>query len=297
MKYRVTCTIIWDFETDLPEAQALQQARKHLDEIPSKDGMEDVRCILKLDRLRSKVERIKLGELGLEDVFPHVTIQSSKKDFDINGKIYKVKMNIDRYQVFKSNKRCVSCGLEGTRIFLECNPSDQTPHFNLYGEEEGKLILFTKDHIKAKAYGGEDDLANYQTMCSTCNSLKAHSNLSLENVKRLRDLVAENKKRLTKKKLHMLIEEERMRLEEPWQHLITNEKPSDDAVQVLHDLTVYEINGELVAYPANESHEDLKKAMTVRMGSWFEVILEINNAVYCKLTDHKTARLDKNLVK
>jgi len=299
MRYRVTCTIIWDFESDLPQAQALQLARKHLDEIPSKDGMEDIRCILNLDCLRSKVERIKLGEVALEDVFSNVTVQPSKKTFDINGKEYKVKMNVDRYQVFANNRRCVACGLESNRVFLECNPSDKMPHFNFYGEEDGKLILFTKDHIKAKAFGGEDSLSNYQTMCSTCNSLKAHSNLSLENVKKLRDMVAKNKKTLTKRKLHTLIEEERMRLEEPWPHfsLFSNEKPCEDAVRVLQDLTIYEANGDLIGYPSIESHDDCKKVMTVKKGVWLESILEINDSLICKLTDQKLAKLNKKLVK
>lgn len=297
MKYRATCTIIWDFESDLPKEQALLLARKHLDEIPAKDGMEDMRFVLNLDKLRSKVERIKLGESSLDEVFPFITEQSSKKEYVFGGDAYQVKMNVDRYHVFKANSKCVACGLRGTKMYLECHVADKTPHFNLYGEENGKLILFTKDHIKAKAFGGEDVLENYQTMCATCNSIKAHSNLSIENVKKLRDLIEEKRKVLTKKKLHMLVEEERMKLEDPWPHeAVKAVKPNEYCVRVLQNLVIYEENMELVGLPATETFE-LKKVMTVQKDSWLESVLEVNNFLYCKLTEHKIAKIHKNLVK
>src|SRR5690606_1745333 len=87
---------------------------------------------------------------------------------------------------------------------------------NLYGEEDEKLILMTKDHIHARSCGGEDRHSNYQTMCLICNNLKSHSNLNLEGVSELRRIYNENKHTVTKKKLHCLIEETRNNLSKPW---------------------------------------------------------------------------------
>jgi len=91
---------------------------------------------------------------------------------------------------------------------LDINPGDQSPHFNLYGEENGRLVLMTKDHILAKSQGGQDELNNYATMCSTCNNLKGHYNLSNEQVFELRKLY-NNEEKLPRKELRDLINQVR----------------------------------------------------------------------------------------
>lgn len=45
-------------------------------------------------------------------------------------------------------------------------------HF--YGVLDGKLILFTVDHIIPRAQGGNDGLKNLQSMCICCNQSKGN---------------------------------------------------------------------------------------------------------------------------
>jgi 5-methylcytosine-specific restriction endonuclease McrA len=93
-------------------------------------------------------------------------------------------------------------------MILELNPGDDVPHFNLYGEEHGRLVLMTKDHILARSKGGEDILENYQTMCCVCNNLKGNYDLNLDQVLELRQLYANNDK-APRKELRDLINNRR----------------------------------------------------------------------------------------
>jgi hypothetical protein len=267
-------------------------------EIPIKEGLENTRTVLQLDKLKSKVEKIKLGEFKIDEVFPFLTEENSKKQFIVDDKTYDVKMNTDRYHLFKNNLSCVSCGLTGTRLFLECHPADMKPHFNLYGEEDRKLVLFTKDHITARAFGGENTLENYQTMCSICNSLKAHSNLSLESVNKLRQMVKINRKKTTKKKLHTMIEQERINLEKPWPHMIYNSsKNSEYDVQIESDLFIIEKEKQLYSCPLNEFVEGQVKCGMIVKGSFLKNVIEINDNVACELPNGKMVYIAKFNIK
>jgi hypothetical protein len=92
---------------------------------------------------------------------------------------HQVKMDSLRYQLFKTKgTTCVSCKLEAQYFALEAFKSDaqkEIPvvHFNLYAIQNGKEILFTKDHIHPKSKGGKDVLENMQTMCEHCNCKKS----------------------------------------------------------------------------------------------------------------------------
>ena len=59
MKFRATCNLMFDFETDLPYNQAVELARKHLDDIKIGDEIDDLRFVLQVDKLRNKIEKIK----------------------------------------------------------------------------------------------------------------------------------------------------------------------------------------------------------------------------------------------
>lgn len=298
MKFRATCNLMFDFETDLPYNQAVELARNHLDNIKIGDGIDDLRLVLQVDRLRNKIEKIKIGEFSIDDVFPYISNDETKKEFSVGNEKYIVKMNSDRYFLFKNNTSCVACGLIGTRLLLECHESDKTPHFNLYGEENGSLVLFTKDHIQAKAFGGQDVLENYQTMCATCNSLKAHSNLSLDSLRKLRDLYEKNRKVLTKKKLHLLIEDERKKLERPWATAIaTNGEITKDSCYLENDVNIYERDFEYVAF-SKESNLDFdgKIIAYANKGTIFESLLEINDFVCCRLFKDKIVKIEKKLL-
>src|SRR5579872_4892593 len=106
-----------------------------------------------------------------EEIFPHVAPRATRQQF--NG--FWVKVGTDRLQVFKENRVCVACGLEGIIFLLEKqNITHQSPHLNLYGWRDETLVLMTKDHIIPKSKGGKNELTNYQTMCVTCNNRKSN---------------------------------------------------------------------------------------------------------------------------
>lgn len=78
-----------------------------------------------------------------------------------------------RYQVFSNSVNCVSCDHEGSFFGVERHAGDTKYHMNLYAMDvDGREVLMTKDHIKAKANGGKNSLDNYQTMCEICNREK-----------------------------------------------------------------------------------------------------------------------------
>lgn len=98
--------------------------------------------------------------------------------FSLNGQLIRVKTRSQRYRLFYQNRKCVCCGRKGNTLSLEINHeslnrNESSFHFNLYCKEGDNYILMTKDHIIPRAKGGKDNMVNYQTMCSECNSLKA----------------------------------------------------------------------------------------------------------------------------
>ncbi len=119
---------------------------------------------------------IRIGYYALEDVLPFVTAERTYKEYA--G--FKVAMDSQRYHTFLKGTECVTCGLKATFFALErFKKDDQTPegraHFNLYGVQGTREILFTKDHTTPRVHGGKDVLDNYKTMCSRCNKQKGHA--------------------------------------------------------------------------------------------------------------------------
>tara|TARA_Y100000034_G_C6773157_1_gene345038 strand:+ start:210 stop:872 length:663 start_codon:yes stop_codon:yes gene_type:complete len=211
-QYKAIATLTWKFESDDPPEECLERAKKQLDTIlnttPAGEEFDGFCVQVDLARMKDRKKLVHLGEFELNEVLPHITEDETKRDYQVEDTTYSVRMNSDRYFVFKNNNRCVSCFVEGTKMVLDINPGDQSPHFNLYAEEHGRLLLMTKDHILAKSKGGTDDLANYQTMCSTCNNLKGAYDLDLEDVKELRRLY-DNQEKLPRKELRDLINRRR----------------------------------------------------------------------------------------
>ena len=310
MRYRATCSVVWDFNSQMSQNEALEFAKKHLGEIPKNDEIDDCRLILRLDKLKDKVQKICLGEFQIDEVMQHVSeFDETKREFESNGVKHLVKMNSDRLLLFKSCMKCVSCDLEGTRIFLECHPADKSPHFNLYGEENGNLILFTKDHIHARAFGGEDSIENYQTMCLLCNNLKGHSNLSLEGVRALRTVYNENKNVVSKKQLHILIEDARHKLEQPWnlekksgtqrRKYKAKSKASCDVVVVAYDLFLYKFKGKFEIF-GKSIHDQVDEKFTkigeLKKGTKLEPLLATKEQVMCQLDENDVVVLHHSLI-
>ena len=212
VRYRVTTTIVYEMESELSQNEVTKIAENEI----SKFERTILRKDIKLEPLRERQCNIRLGFFTPEDVLPFISrSESSKRDYIVGDKTYTVKMNSQRYFVFRENLCCVACGLKGTKMILEHNPSDKSPHFNLYGEEKGNLILFTKDHVNPKAFGGENRHSNYQTMCAVCNSLKGHTKLTLQSLAELRRLYDENRS-IPRKKLSALIDETKTKLAVPY---------------------------------------------------------------------------------
>lgn len=191
-QFKVIATLTWKFESDLDHAECLEQAKKQLEQIldsnPQGGDFDGFSVQVDLARMKDRKRLIHLGEVSMDEVMPYITEQESKRDYQINGQQYSVRMNSDRYFVFRDNPACVACGLQGTKMILDMNPGDHSPHFNLYAEEDGRYVLMTKDHILAKSRGGTDEIHNYQTMCACCNNLKGHYDLTVEEVRTLREL-------------------------------------------------------------------------------------------------------------
>lgn len=202
-KHKVRTTIQWEIE--VPEGHEFNVTKIARDTLTTILPTEFKIQILKAGIPgRKKVHLETLGEFSLEEIFSKLNQETDRIPFVVGDKTYHVRMNSHRYFVFYQNNQCVSCGLRGSKFLLQQNPCDQSPHFNLYGEENGELILMTKDHILPRSKGGKNNHDNYVTMCTICNNLKADFQISAEQVGSLRAVRKQNSN-LTKKQLSKLI--------------------------------------------------------------------------------------------
>jgi 5-methylcytosine-specific restriction endonuclease McrA len=215
--YKVIATITWKFDSPHSHGQSLEYAKQQLDKIleanPKGHDFDGFTVQVDLAKMKDRKRLIHLGVFELDEVFPFVTVEDTKREYTVADKTHLVRMNSDRYHVFKKNKNCVSCGLAGSKMILDMNPGDTSPHFNMYAEEHGRFVLMTKDHIHAKSKGGTDNLENFQTMCSTCNNLKGAYNLTLDQCRELRRLF-DNGDKLPRKEMRDLINTTRERMAE-----------------------------------------------------------------------------------
>lgn len=210
-KYKATALVQWTIEVEDDGTNPFVFAKEEISKILSDDFFIS---IPKIDKCKKKVSsKLALGEFLPEDVLPYATIDEERREYCVGGKKYLVKMNSQRYFVFRNSIKCVACGLEGIKMLLEKHANAKHPHFNLYALEDGELILMTKDHIIAKSSGGEDIHSNYQTMCSVCNNLKGSSKITIEGVKVLRDLYNQNKNKLSTRELSLMIAKKRKELD------------------------------------------------------------------------------------
>lgn len=207
-QYKVISTITWKFESDESEKTCLEYAKRQLEQIldshPQGENFDGFGVQVDLAKMKDRKRLIHLGEFGLEDVLPYISEEESKREYIVGEETYVVRMNSDRYFVFQRNSECVACNLQGTKMILDINPGDQSPHFNLYAEENGRLVLMTKDHVTAKSKGGIDQLDNYQTCCAICNNLKGAYDITYQQVSELRKL-HNNEEKLPKRELRDLI--------------------------------------------------------------------------------------------
>lgn len=127
-----------------------------------------------------------LGEIPLEtflSLVPDLGEEDRhlKVDVRVGEKTYRVKVGTYRVLNLKRSQDCACCGLKGTVVRLEDNT--QGPHFNLYSEEG---TMMTGDHIIPKSAGGPLHLGNMQTLCFTCNHLKASRQINLSQLRKMK---------------------------------------------------------------------------------------------------------------
>jgi len=150
--------------------------------------------------------------LDADELFPFIPDRvygKQKKKFIIDGVKYVVKMSSSRLVIFKKNPACVCCGIAGSKFLLQRPTSkpNETPHFNFFAEEDdGELLLMTKDHINPVAKGGKNSISNYQTMCTKCNNLKGSDPISIESLRDIRQTYLTLLKGMTHRKAFHIIE-------------------------------------------------------------------------------------------
>lgn len=206
-------------------------------------------------------------------------------------------MDSQRYLMFRENLFCVCCGIKTTRAFLEYHPYDMVPHFNFYAEDGDELILMTKDHILARALGGEDRLSNYQTMCSVCNSLKSHSNVTLQSLKSLREYYDLNKNKFSKKQFHYMLEQFKSSLKNK-DKILKTKRSKNNEVLIKNDLFCYKDKKNKNSFFAVNVLDFLNltkynKIGYVKKGTLLEVVLQYNNCVICSLGSNDTIKIKK----
>lgn len=202
--FKAIATVTWKFSCEKSAEECVQHARHQLEKVldchPQGDEFDGFSVQVDIAQMKERKRLIHIASFDIDDILGQITIEDSKKEFVVHGQAYLVKMNSQRYHVFKQSRTCCSCGLRGEQMILDINPGDQSPHFNLYGEEEGRLVLMTKDHIIPKSKGGSDTLDNYVTYCAICNNLKGSELLTNEQVAILRE-AARNRDKLTRSEL------------------------------------------------------------------------------------------------
>jgi 5-methylcytosine-specific restriction endonuclease McrA len=118
---------------------------------------------------------ITVGEFSIEEVLPFTQLHSKeRKEYVCDGVSWYPKMGSQRYDCFRKSLACAKCGTMGVKFLLQMHEWDKQPHFNLFAEKDGELVLMTKDHIVPRSKGGTNYLSNLQTMCAPCNHEKGN---------------------------------------------------------------------------------------------------------------------------
>ncbi len=261
MKHKITATVQWEIETREPDVvkAASVQLQKMLPNLVS--GR-----ILKIDNLKPRRQKKIIGSFAVNDVFPFITNEEERRDYFVDGSCHSIRMNSQRYFIFKACPSCVSCGIVGNKFILEQNPNDKSPHFNFYAVHwDGSMVLMTKDHINPRSHGGENIHSNYQTMCSICNNLKGSYNLKIEGLRQIRNAYNENKKNLTKKQLNNMLLEMRQELQFP----IKEKKDLCGIWTAKTDLAILRIDNDLKVVPIYET-SNYPQIACVKKGSALE---------------------------
>lgn len=296
MKYDIFAQINYKIKSSLPKNKLKNQVSANLKDIFYKSDIPqfDIKISLKENKnTATTIKEFSWEKIQKEILHEDLTFKTKLGSVNVNAKI-----NRHRYFLFKENNKCVCCGIEGRKILLEKNPTDQTPHLNLYAQSNNKLILITKDHIYPKSLGGTDTHSNYQTMCSVCNSLKGHSNLRLIDLIHIRKIYDKNRGK-NKKKLHEIIEKEKLKIKNGWKLKSLKSKPiSEFSVKTLQDLSIYRNkHGVLIAKSIFEKNKNKKDYVgNIRKDTILETVFVFENYVECHVFGSPVVAISKSLI-
>lgn len=237
LNFGVCACMLWTIEGAESKEQAYQLANQRFSQILKDAGLIDkIDTRLQLNQLKpvkKTIESVKIAEYNPDDILEHVTDElKTYKEFIVNNQSYVVNTKSSRYKLFAKSKSCCACGILGSKMILELHINgrrngeikSKKAHFNLYAEENGKLILMTKDHIKSLARGGENKMDNYQVMCSICNNLKGSDNLTPHQVNHLRKIYNKYRVSLSGPMLQVRLSKEKKKLLIPKKKKISSEK-------------------------------------------------------------------------
>jgi 5-methylcytosine-specific restriction endonuclease McrA len=210
MQYKATIDFSYDFESEKDHNELLKCLEQDLNELTK--GFVLNKRQIRLKKLREVKNKVRITVLEPEEFFKYVNKDNKTQEFIVDETVYTARTDSSRFFVFKKDSTCAACGIVGNKMVLELNHNDKSPHFNLYAEENGKLILMTKDHVKPKSKGGKNEIDNYQTMCAVCNNIKGNDErLTNEHIKKLRVIYNDNKN-LPRKQFSQLLDSEKRKI-------------------------------------------------------------------------------------
>lgn len=213
MIHEVRAVVKWRSRSNLPKEEIERLATDTL--LRALSSAEIPRFDIRVSSAHSREDYRVIREMSWIDSVDRIYRSKNSLPVKDRNKSYQAKMNPQRFFLFRENRFCVCCGVEGDKLLVEIRDADKSPHLNLYANGMDGLTLMTRDHVQPKSLGGCDHLSNYQTMCSVCNSLKGHSNIRLSELKRLRKFYDAHRGK-PKQDLHHLVESERHRISVPW---------------------------------------------------------------------------------
>jgi 5-methylcytosine-specific restriction endonuclease McrA len=102
----------------------------------------------------------------------------------VDGTKHKLPKN---QQFFRSpdRRRCLSCGLTGTRMLLRKHPKKDIWSINLCGCRDDRNVMITRDHRIPKYCGGRSLKDNIQVLCEECNLVKGNMMMTLQQLQKL----------------------------------------------------------------------------------------------------------------
>lgn len=300
MKFEVRAKVRWRVDSNSTEQELRDKAFRDIANIFQDCNLPKLDVSVSVVRIKDPNEIIRIRSFHWDYIVDE--IRKTKNNFRCShdGVNYVAKMNSQRYFLFRENNRCVCCGIVGNKVYLEKSPNDVSPHFNLYGERGNQLVLLTKDHIKPKSLGGKDKHSNYQTMCSVCNSLKGHANISIHNLSKLRLIYDENRGK-DKRRLHEIVESNKVRMSNKKRQVSKRRirKSLKNEKKTACDISVYRLNdGSLVGMSIYEDQgKDMRYVGNVRSGTSVRLLSSRRRMSECQSSGGPPVWYNKSLLR